>query len=83
MLPHLTSAELCRCQYLQRLRTALDCSTFQAKQAIDDPGVYIAKRRIRTAAGSQAELLALAGTVFYHVVVYVKEGDKVCNCCRI
>jgi len=41
--------------------------------------VYVWKRRIRAAAGSQAAMLELAGTVFYHVVVYVKEGDKVCR----
>ncbi|KAK9822006.1 hypothetical protein WJX81_008689 [Elliptochloris bilobata] len=64
------------CEYLERLRTTLDTSTFQVKQAIDEPGVYIGKRKILCPAGSQAALLTLAGTVFYHVVVYVKEADN-------
>jgi len=68
-----------RAQYLQRLRRSLDAQAFHSARSLAEPGIYVWKRRIRAAAGSQAAMLELAGTVFYHVVVYVKEGDKVCR----
>ena len=68
-----------RAQYLQRLRRLLDVQAFQSVRCLAEPGVYVWKRRLRAAAGSQAAMLELAGTVFHHVVVYVKEGDKVCS----
>jgi hypothetical protein len=68
-----------RAQYLQRLRRSLDAQAFQSARSLEEPGVYVWKRRLRAAAGSQAAMLELAGTVFYHVVVYVKEDGKVCS----
>lgn len=41
----------------------------------DADGVYIYKRPVRSAAPQHQALLSQAGSVFHHVVLYVKRGD--------
>ncbi len=60
-----------------RLRASLTSGTFLSKPSVDERGIYIAKRRIRAVAGSQVKMLELAGTIFYHAIIYLKEADKV------
>ena len=68
----------CRAAYFARLRTALDRSHFQVLDDFEGDGLYLHKRPVRGAGG--AAFLAHGGTVFHHVVLYVKRGDEVHTC---
>lgn len=54
----------------------MDPSQFSTAFDFHRDGLYLYKRPVRSAS-NQAALLAAAGSVFHHCVVYVKAGDKV------
>ncbi|KAI3427229.1 hypothetical protein D9Q98_007164 [Chlorella vulgaris] len=63
--------------YFARLTSRLHRrSPFSQAHAFDREGLYIYKRPVQSAAGDKAALLASGGSVFHHVVVYVKKGDE-------
>ena len=66
----------CRSGYFARLKPKIDNSKFEVVQSIEEDGLYIGKRAIQGAEG-QAQMLNQAGTVFYHVLLYVRKNGKV------
>ena len=63
---------------MDRVRTATKSQQHCLRPAseIKEDGIYLHKRPVKSA-GGQADVLRQAGTVFYHVVVYIKTGDQV------
>ena len=77
---HLTGhrPRLClhRTDYFSRLRNHINVADFEVVDAVEADGLYIFKRPVRAAAG-QGRMLNQAGTVFHHVVLYIRATGKV------
>ena len=76
-----------RAAYFARLGELLSTSGARALLSPADDftsgdGLYIYKRPVRSAGPEAAAMLASGGSVFHHVVVYVKRGERVsCRQC--
>lgn len=64
-----------KASYFTRLRKAVDHTLFSAAYDFDRNGIYVYKRPVRTGSPQHLALLAQAGTVFHHVVIYIKQND--------
>ncbi|KAL4441079.1 hypothetical protein ABPG77_010510 [Micractinium sp. CCAP 211/92] len=62
--------------YFQRLGARLRRDIFSPASDFQRDGLYIYKRPVRSDSGDKAALLASGGSVFHHVVVYVKCGEE-------
>jgi hypothetical protein len=62
--------------YFSRLARKIQKHLFSATNIFDKDGIYIYKRPVRSSNPQHAALLAQSGTVFHHVVVYVKLPGK-------
>ncbi|KAL4451457.1 hypothetical protein ABPG75_007119 [Micractinium tetrahymenae] len=62
--------------YFQRLGARLRRDLFSPASGFERDGLYIYKRPVRSGSGDKAALLASGGSVFHHVVVYVKRGEE-------
>ncbi|EFN56517.1 expressed protein [Chlorella variabilis] len=66
-----------RAAYLARLAARLRRDLFTPAAGFDrGDGLYLYKRPVQSASSDKAALLASAGTVFHHVVIYVKQGQE-------
>ena len=61
--------------FFGRFASMLDPRLFSPAHFFDRHGLYIYKRPVRTASSEHAALLSSAGSLFHHVVVYVKRPD--------
>ena len=70
--------QLClhRTDYFKRLRNHINVADFEVVDTVEADGLYIFKRPVRAATG-QGQMLNQAGTVFYHVLLYIKAAGKV------
>ncbi len=80
--PEMACAALNRVQYLHRLKTHVReefGGVFAAVNSISEDGLYIHKRPVRVMGDAlgQTAVLQQAGSVFHHVILYVKAGDQV------
>lgn len=64
-----------RASYFSRLRSEIEHSKFRAATAFERDGIYIYKRPVRSGSHQHAALLAQGGSVFHHVVVYLKQNS--------
>lgn len=64
-----------KADYFARLKKKVDHSLFSAAYDFNRNGIYVYKRPVRTGSPQHLALLAQAGTVFHHVVIYLKQND--------
>lgn len=62
--------------YFSRLSRKIEKHLFSATHSFDKDGIYLYKRPVRSATPQHAALLAQAGTVFNHVIVYLKRPGQ-------
>jgi len=58
--------------FFSRLSRKIEKHLFSVTHTFDKDGIYLYKRPVRSSIPEHAALLAQAGTVFHHVVIYLK-----------
>ena len=74
-LQHHTPGET-KQSYFSRLAAKVEEHLFSATHTFDKDGIYLYKRPVRSATPQHEALLAQAGTVFNHVIVYLKRSGQ-------
>lgn len=67
-------APLSRASYFSRLRGIIPPSLYATTSDMSSDGIYLWKRPVR--AEGMGALLGSSGSVFHHVIVYVRRGDS-------
>jgi hypothetical protein len=62
--------------FFSRLSGKIETHLFSVAHTFDKDGIYLYKRPVRSASPQHAALLAQAGTVFNHVIVYLKQAGQ-------
>ncbi|KAG7667189.1 hypothetical protein NADE_003014 [Nannochloris sp. 'desiccata'] len=74
-LQHLIPGES-KQDFFSRLSGKIEKHLFSAAHTFDKDGIYLYKRPVRSSTPQHTALLAQAGTVFHHVVVYLKRPGE-------